>query len=98
MCFASGEKQMKFEEILPIYAEVIKIKDTGTFADFNEAFKTFDREGQGLISVAELRQVLTSLGQYYLSCSSQITCVHMTNSAGISWEFVLRYAYIYKIH
>lgn len=29
-----------------------------------EAFKTFDREGQGFIAAAELRHVLTSLGKY----------------------------------
>ena len=29
-----------------------------------EAFKTFDREGQGFISSAEMRHVLTSLGMY----------------------------------
>ena len=28
-----------------------------------EAFKTFDREGQGFINAAELRHVLTSLGE-----------------------------------
>ena len=59
-----GEKQYKFEEILPIYKAVSDETDTGTFADFMEAFKTFDREGQGFISSAEMRHVLTSLGMY----------------------------------
>ena len=36
--------------------------DSGTFADFMEAFKTYDREGQGFINAAELRHVLCSLG------------------------------------
>ena len=58
-----GEKQYKFEEILPIYKAVSDETDTGTFADFMEAFKTFDREGQGFISSAEMRHVLTSLGK-----------------------------------
>lgn len=58
-----GEKQYKFEEILPIYAAVYEEKDTGTFADFMEAFKTFDREGQGYVTTAEIRHVLTSLGE-----------------------------------
>lgn len=58
-----GEKAYKFEEFLPIYSAVHKEKDTGTFADFNEAFKTFDREGQGFISAAEMRHVLTCLGE-----------------------------------
>jgi len=57
-----GEKQYKFEEILPIYKAVNSETDVGTFADFMEAFKTFDREGQGYIAAAELRHVLTSLG------------------------------------
>jgi Ca2+-binding EF-hand superfamily protein len=58
-----GEKQYKFEEILPIYGAVSDEKDTGTFADFMEAFKTFDREGQGYVAGAEVRHVLTSLGE-----------------------------------
>jgi len=58
-----GEKQYKFEEILPIYQAVAKETDTGTFADFMEAFKTFDREGQGYISSAELRHVIQNLGE-----------------------------------
>jgi len=58
----AGEKQYGFEEILPIYKAVSSEADTGTFADFMEAFKTYDREGQGFINAAELRHVLCSLG------------------------------------
>lgn len=59
----SGEKQYKFEEILPIYKAVSAETDTGTFADFMEGFKTFDREGQGYISAAEVRHMLTCMGE-----------------------------------
>jgi len=58
-----GEKAYKFEEFIPIYKELINEKDKGTFADFMEAFKTFDREGQGFISGAELRHLLSALGE-----------------------------------
>jgi len=58
-----GEKSYKFEEFIPLYKELMNEKDTGTFADFMEAFKTFDREGQGFISGAELRHLLSSLGE-----------------------------------
>ena len=59
----AGEKQYKFEEILPIYKQANEAAESGTFADFMEAFKTFDREGQGFINAAEMRHVLTSLGR-----------------------------------
>jgi len=70
-----GEKQYKFEEILPIYKAVNSETDVGTFADFMEAFKTFDREGQGYIAAAELRHVLTSLGKQPVSSTPQI-CIN----------------------
>jgi len=60
----SGEKSYKFEEILPIFKAVSSNPDNnpGTLAEFLEAFKTFDREGQGYINGAELRHMLKSLG------------------------------------
>ena len=60
----AGEKSYKFEEILPIFKAVNSNPDNnpGTLAEFLEAFKTFDREGQGYINGAELRHVLKSLG------------------------------------
>jgi len=58
-----GEKQYKFDEILPIFKQVSGEDQPGTFADFMEGFKTFDREGQGFINAAELRHVLCMLGE-----------------------------------
>jgi len=63
MNFASpGEKQYKLDELMPIYQDVLAAKDAGTFADFMEAFKTFDREGQGYVSLAEVRHFLSAMG------------------------------------
>lgn len=58
-----GEKSYKFEEFLPIHETIMNTLEQGTFADYMEAFKTFDREGQGYISGAELRHLLSSLGE-----------------------------------
>jgi len=58
-----GEKEYKFDEIMPIYSAVSAETDTGTFADFMEGMKTYDREGQGFVSGAELRSVMTLMGE-----------------------------------
>lgn len=42
---------------------VRKMKDTDTEEELIEAFKVFDRDGNGLISAAELRHVMTNLGE-----------------------------------
>ena len=39
-----------------------KMKNTGGEEDIREVFRVFDRDGNGLISVTELRQVMSSLG------------------------------------
>ncbi|GAB1599529.1 myosin catalytic light chain LC-1, mantle muscle-like [Argonauta hians] len=59
----SGEKQLTYSEFLACFESVKKETDTGTFRDFMEAFKSFDREGLGFISAAEVRQILTTSGE-----------------------------------
>lgn len=39
-----------------------KMKDTDSEEEIKEAFKVFDKDGNGFISAAELRHVMTNLG------------------------------------
>lgn len=55
------EKRVAFEEFLPIYVTLAK-KQVGGAEEFIEALKMFDRDGNGYISSAELRRMLTALG------------------------------------
>ena len=50
-----------FEEFLKIM--VVKMKDQESEEEIKEAFKVFDKDGSGTISAAELRHVLTNLGE-----------------------------------
>jgi len=58
-----GEKQYSYEEFLAIYKQTKQVKEWGTFRDFEEAFKSFDREGQGFVNAAEMRHLLTAMGE-----------------------------------
>ena len=40
-----------------------KMKDTDSEEEIREAFKMFDRDNNGFISAAELRHVMTSIGE-----------------------------------
>jgi calmodulin len=40
-----------------------KMKDSDSEEELREAFKVFDRDGNGSISAAELRHVMTNLGE-----------------------------------
>ncbi|XP_072858380.1 calmodulin-like [Pogona vitticeps] len=50
-----------FPEFLSVVAKRTKARDTEE--EIREAFRVFDKDGNGYISVAELRHVMTNLGE-----------------------------------
>jgi len=58
---ADGNGTIDFPEFLSLMAR--KMKDTDTEEELIEAFKVFGRDGNGFISAAELRHVMTNLGE-----------------------------------
>jgi len=57
------EKKFKLDEFLPIYSQVKKDKDAGSYEDFVEVLKLYDKESNGTMMFAELEHILISLGE-----------------------------------
>ena len=53
---ANDNGKINFDEFLSLMAR--KMKDTDTEEELLEAFKVFDRDGKGMITAGELRQVV----------------------------------------
>ena len=57
----SGSGTIDFAEFVTLQRE--KMKDTDSEEEIVEAFRVFDKDGKGFISTAELRHVMTNLGE-----------------------------------
>jgi len=58
---ADSSGAIDFPEFLTMMAR--KMKDTDSEEEIREAFRVFDKDGNGFISAAELRHVMTNLGE-----------------------------------
>lgn len=58
-----GEKKFLLEEFLPIYSQLKKDKDVGTYEDIAECMKVYDKMDNGTMLEAELAHILMSLGE-----------------------------------
>ncbi|KAG0262368.1 hypothetical protein BG011_010251 [Mortierella polycephala] len=59
----SGTHVIDFDTCVQILMRPDGFKPAGTYNDFINGFKVFDKEGNGYISLGELRYVLTNLGE-----------------------------------
>nr|CAD7429963.1 unnamed protein product [Timema monikensis] len=57
------DERISFEVFLPIYQAISKGRTSDTADDFIEGLRHFDKDGNGFISSAELRHLLSTLGE-----------------------------------
>jgi myosin light chain 6 len=80
-------KTLTFDEFLPMLATISKQQDPGTYEDFVEGLRVFDKEGNGTVNGAELRHVLGTLGEKLSEDEiEQLLTGHEDNNGQINYE------------
>lgn len=85
------DERISFEVFLPIYQAISKARSGDTADDFIEGLRHFDKDASGYISSAELRHLLTTLGEKLTDEEVEQLLANMEDQQGnINYEEFVR--------
>jgi len=85
------DERISFEVFLPMYSSISKNKSSDTAEDFIEGLRHFDKDGNGYISAAELRHLLTTLGEKLSDEEvEQLVTGHEDSQGNVNYEEFVR--------
>jgi len=85
------EERITFEVFLPILQTICKNRSSDTAEDFIEGLRHFDKDGNGYISSAELRHLLTTLGEKLADEEvEQLLTGHEDSQGNVNYEEFVR--------
>jgi len=85
------DERISYEVFLPMYSSISKNKNTDTAEDFIEGLRHFDKDGNGYISAAELRHLLTTLGEKLSDEEvEQLVTGHEDSQGNVNYEEFVR--------
>jgi len=85
------EERISFEVFLPIMQTISRQRPVDTADDFIEGLRHFDKDGNGYISTAELRHLLTHLGEKLSDDEVEALLVGQEDSQGnVNYEEFVR--------
>merc|ERR1719511_378246 len=86
-----ADDRVSFEVFLPMMQAICSRRSTDTSEDFIEGLRHFDKDGNGFISSAELRHLLTTLGEKLSDDEvEQLLTGHEDSQGNVNYEDFVR--------
>lgn len=79
-----GQREITFEEFVPLMNIQKKKIAENDYASFCEGLKVFDRENNGMVSVAEIRSILCGMGERLSNAEADVLFEGMGDNNGMT--------------